>query len=107
MEGRKVQHEVSVDSLAAFAALALLSVDSKGWQVEEKLAAYYKAASEAPGRMFEFRSQLMSYELMNDEVFTEVLCPARIRPGVPLEIDSPSAPKPELIKGSQWDRSGR
>ncbi len=56
----------------------VLDADSEDWQVEEKLTAYYKAASEEPGRMFEFRPQPMSYELMNDEVFTEVLCPQTI-----------------------------
>ena len=77
MEGRQIQNEVSVTGLAV-AALAVLDADSEDWQVEEKLTTYYKAAREKRERMFEFCSQPMSYELMNDEVFSEVLCPQSI-----------------------------
>lgn len=46
--------------------------------MEEKLTAYYKSASEEPDRMLEFRPQPMGYELTNDKVFIEVLCPQTI-----------------------------
>lgn len=74
MAGNLKQMQGQIEGLIA----GVLDTDGEKAGVEEKLTAYYKAASREKGQMFQFRPQPVNYELMNDEVFTEVLCPNTI-----------------------------